>query len=607
MLTPKPSTELGPLTVPPRKAEIVLAEGNRVQLKLSLQLLDDLIEIEELEKRHVSLSEELERVREDRKLVFRAEFEQLQAKEERFGQFAEFLNRAASLAARAGDYEAEATYLQRARGASDDAFTRQRVTDSLLARDDVRAARRLLEACNLEVEAWANLRLAMLDVWNHDIESATARVEKAVSIDPLEPAARLFQGGLALFNGHGEKAIRAFRVASQSRGNSSILFTNLALAHFQTGEIEKTFAALRRAVALGPLNVNAVCILADVAFKFGRDEDAIPSLRYLVTREQKNAGVWSRLARACLQIGKYDEVESSLKHQAGIQSTSSVWNNLGVAYLRLNRRLKAADAFSHALQIGKDKPDRGYFLAARNLAQILFNADRTNELSLFIDEILNKDVGDLCLRDPALTELYAFRLHLLRAAGKSRELRRVATELLESPAAIDKIKMWAMGMAVSHGALCQDDSVLEFVADHVEWISSLPKAESAERTLLFNNVAFALAEVGKVQDAKACLEQISGKVGREPYPTATRGLIRIREGDFERGVRDYKKAIVLAAGRVHKSRIRQKLDLEQGKYWIEANPDRAKRFLDKAVRIQPGEELLTKQAKSILRQLKLER
>jgi len=59
------------------------------------------------------------------------------------------------------------------------------------------------------------------------------------------------------------------------------------------------------AVAIDPLSVNAVIFLADLSNALGRSEEAIPSLRYFVRYEQKNATVWARLSRALLEIGEY--------------------------------------------------------------------------------------------------------------------------------------------------------------------------------------------------------------------------------------------------------------------------------------------------------------
>jgi Tfp pilus assembly protein PilF len=54
----------------------------------------------------------------------------------------------------------------------------------------------------------------------------------------------------------------------------------MAIAYLYAKKNDKALAALRKAVALDPLNENAVSLLADVSHAVGRDEDAVPALRY---------------------------------------------------------------------------------------------------------------------------------------------------------------------------------------------------------------------------------------------------------------------------------------------------------------------------------------
>jgi len=52
------------------------------------------------------------------------------------------------------------------------------------------------------------------------------RVTKALTVDPLDFGARLFQGGLSLIQGKFKDAIYHFRLAAESRDTSSALYTN---------------------------------------------------------------------------------------------------------------------------------------------------------------------------------------------------------------------------------------------------------------------------------------------------------------------------------------------------------------------------------------------
>ena len=64
----------------------------------------------------------------------------------------------------------------------------------------------------------------------------------------------------------------------------------MAVAYARLGLSDKAMVSLKKAVALAPLNATAVFLLADFAFEYGRDEDAVPGLRYLLRIRAEVAG-----------------------------------------------------------------------------------------------------------------------------------------------------------------------------------------------------------------------------------------------------------------------------------------------------------------------------
>ena len=323
MLTPDLPKAQTALTVVPQKVQVVLAEDDGHPLALVLPPFEDLFEIEALKESQISLAEITLLHEGHVEKAFMEELEHEKRKLERFAESPKFLNRLAVLAAAGGDRDQEAHYLELARRFSDDAFFRHRIGDNLIARDRDSDAERVFESLDLESDASANLKLAVFHIRRRDFSAAEARVRKALEIDPLDFGARLFDGGLKLARQDYSGALHSFRVAAEERPTSAALHANMGVAYVGLNLREKALSALKRATALDPINANTVCLLADLANRSGTDEEAIPSLRYLLQFEQKRWDVWSRLARACLRIGirlaSSEEVKTRIRQKLNLE------------------------------------------------------------------------------------------------------------------------------------------------------------------------------------------------------------------------------------------------------------------------------------------------
>lgn len=300
---PKGETEIA---VAPEHVHVVVAEDGSQPLALVLPPLEDIAEIDALKSCLISLNDSSVVLLEERKRRLAQELHSEKHKLERFANSPTLLNRLAILAAASGDREQESYFLGLARESSDDDFFAHRYGDNLVARHKDKEARKIFESMDLSKDVQANLKLAIFYLRDQAFELAEKCVERALEIDPLNFSARLFDGGLALAKRHFERAVHSFRMAINERPTSSAAHANMAIAYVKLDLRDKALSALKRAVALDPLNENAIVLLADVAHRYGLHEEAIPSLRYFVQFEQKEPGIWARLARALLQLGKYD-------------------------------------------------------------------------------------------------------------------------------------------------------------------------------------------------------------------------------------------------------------------------------------------------------------
>ena len=603
MLTPELPKKQEELIVLPQDIQVVLLEDNSESLSLILPPIEELQEIEMLKSEQVSVRDKSFATETSLALGYKQELGRLKLKLARFSKSPTFLNRIANLAAAAGDRDEEAEFLMLANKLHADAFFAHKIGDNLVARNLGSQAKRHFAGLNLENDVYANLRLAYFHVHENELIRAAECVARAVEIDPLSFSARLFEGGLRLARRDFEGAIHSFRVAASERPSSSILYGNMAVAYVALGRVEKAFTALKRSVALDPLNANALFLLSDLAFKLRRDDEAIPSLRYFVMLEQKQAGAWARLARACMQIGSPHEAIAALKRQAALGASSAIWNNLGVAYVRIDDRTRALQAFKHAMQF--DVRDRDFFLAARNLAQMIVGTAPIDELLDFIESVISFDTELLCRQDPVLSAVYVFYIHALIRQGNDRRIVSTCESILSASNVAEPLVIWVLTSLIGRYALSDATigKALELINQHRILIERMKNGEFFGRTMLLNNVAFALGESGRTDEAERYMNWIAGTVHHEAYPTATFGLIQLNKGYLERGLELYEEAARLASQDSDRVRIRQKLNLELGRYWLLSDRLKARVFLERVLKAKDGEKALSDRASKELRAL----
>jgi len=581
--------------------ELVLAEDGGTRLALVLPPFEDLSEIGKLSGRHFSLREKADREWEPFKAAFSAEFDRLEKKKQQFGDSKTFVTHLANLAELAGERDTEYRILVDAPH-HQDTFTKHRMGENLQARGRPKEAEELFLSLDLATDSVANLRIAFFHAQRDELDEAARVVARVLSIDPLDYGGRLFEGALRLARGQYQQAIQSFRIAEEERPTSSVLFTNLAIAYVCAKKHEKALIALRKAVALDPLNDNAVALLADVAHSWGRDEDAVPALRYFVSLEQRLPSIWGRLARSLLKIGRADEALAALRRQANQEDTSAVWNNIGVAHVTIRNRKAALSAFKHSVtKVTSDSISDG-FLAVRNTLAMLIE-DKSYADAIRVANIAIGDDRDRLIRcDKKLGDIYVFLLHSLRHSGHSSQAASISEELLRDEHISFDLRIWVVTQLLAYYSIVPtlSERAIVLAKQYMNVLDSLDDVPERLHEGFINNLAFAFAETGHLDEASKLLPYLSTLVHQWAYPTATLGLIHIRKGHIEKGAQLYEEAIRLASRIEDKRRIRQKINLEMGLHFLQSDQRRAERLLKKAEDENDGSPELRDVARSAL-------
>lgn len=589
-----------PLTVTPFPLEIVIAEDGVVPVTLVLPPLEDILEMQALKNTQFSLKELATQNWHELEDVFIHGLNFLETKKQRFGNSPIYLNRLANFAEMAGKRDKEIQYLKEAKGRSDNSFFDHRIGDNLLATNNAIEAERIFSALDLKSDSYANLRMAYFNIQRRQFDVANNFVAQALKIDPLNFGAHLLEGALGIVQGNYEQAIRSFRIAEEERPGSSSIHMNMAVAYVCLHRPLKALVELRKAVALEPLNQSAVMLLADLSFSQKCDEDAVPSMRFFLEFEQKNPEIWARLARAMLRLGNTYEAIAALKRQGSIKDTSEVWNNLGVAYTLQHNHKKAYEALTHALK--KDSEDnKVYFIASLNIGFLLFEQKRFAELAKFTSAVLSEDIDELAIKDPVLSDIWTLHLHSLWAQKLMQQSVSISESLISRPEITPRLAVWVISWLIAHLALTADGGTraIAIIEEFKNLLGRLSPGDSSRKEMLLNNIAFVYAEHGLCNKAEEILQNLSGKIHKDPYPTATLGLVNIRKGHFERGEHLYEEAIHLAHIKSDKIRIRQKLNFELAKLHLADDVSKSYRYLQKVIDQTEGAPELVTQAKQL--------
>ena len=604
MLTdPIPKDDQKALIVRSEPIELAFTDDGASRLALVLPPYDDLHEIEKLTGSHFSLKAHADKTWERFQSAFAEELATLTVKAGRFGESTTFFTHLANLAELAGDRQQELSILDKAQAkAKDDAFFKHRRGENLQAQGRSAEAEQLFQSFDLKTDMWANLRLAYFHAQRNDMESATRAVSRVLILDPLSYPGRLFEGALHLARGDYHDAIQSFRIAEQERSTSSVLYTNLAIAYVCVKRDEKALTYLRKAVALDPLNHNAVSLLADVAHSANRDEDAVPALRYFVNLEQRVTSLWGRLARALMKIGRPAEALSALQRQASLEDTSAVWNNIGVARSAMGDRVRALEAYKYAMSKVTEETMPDAYLAMRNLLAALVRDKNYNDAIRFAKLAIQEDRAALTRKDKHISDIFVLLIHALRKSNQAESSVVLCEQLLGQDDVVENLRVFVVTQLLAAYGLNQKTlaKAVRLARDSKHLLKLSERIDEELLHSLANNLVFAFAEAGELNEARELMPYLNKMFHKDAYATATLGLIHIRSGNIEKAEKNYEEAIRLAVGSEDKRRIRQKLNLELGFLCLPTDKNKAQRFLTRVEQEREGSQELRDRAREIL-------
>jgi tetratricopeptide (TPR) repeat protein len=264
------------------------------------------------------------------------------------------------------------------------------------AADEYREATRLDPSLE---DAYKNL--GFLEWTEHHLESARAKLQRAVELAPDDSFARYYLGRVQLDAGLYESAFQELDRSGIAWPADPQFLIEAANGYLTLQRQEKAREVMARLSTIS-LNDNEVAVVARLLVSAGDNASAIALLRRLSDRQNPGGPRWAQLdlALSYLAAGNFEKaaaqsrmlIEAPQFAGAPGRDVASAWSVIGIAKARLGQSGAAVDAFHQASKL--DSAREEHWL---NLTRELMELNRNPEAISAAQEALNSNPGSYAL------------------------------------------------------------------------------------------------------------------------------------------------------------------------------------------------------------------
>ena len=494
---------------------------------------------------------------------------------DRFESSASFYKHLSNFTDLMGNYERSHEFISQALKRTDSLYLRQELGDNFIKQDvndNNDKALEYFESLALEKkDVYSYLRVAYFHAIKGNLIKVKQGVLDAYEIDNTNFGVRMFLGALCLWEGDNKRAIRCFRVAIEERPTSANAHVNLAAAYMSLQRVDKALWSLRKALALNPYNQNAVRFYCDALQIAGKDEETIPLLKRYLRYDETSEWIWGFLARAYYNLarqpgkhGSYLASLEALEKQYTFSASSGVYNNMGLVYWQMKQTSKALKNLNQAL-VKRKEEGTGVEVPLYNVCGLLIETGKYDD-ALSVLDAYTQFVSET--KEHSIEKLKFLHVVLLE---KSNSKAKAADFALKYSREVGdpEIKLDLLSKSIYFHSICFPDreNVLA-IADDVINLAKTQSSSSRSRLRAINNLIFAYLVFDENHKAAQLINSISHWIHKDPYATATLGMLKLKSDSIERGKELYKEAISLLHNDEDKNKFRQRFNYELGQAYL---------------------------------------
>jgi tetratricopeptide (TPR) repeat protein len=389
----------------------------------------------------------------------------------------------------------------------------------------------------------------------NSLDQAKEIFTKVLCIESTNISARIRLALIYIIQGKHRESVAEIRKCLAIKGNSPSLYNLLGVAFGIAGLYHKAVLSFRTALAISPTYSGAVVNLA-TTLRLQKKIGEVIELINDYLRKGENRRLREILFEINLETGDFKTglknililLSEAKKKNASLQELSRIFNNMGVVYFNLSNYKEAEEYFLKSL-------------ADKNCANQI-NLQNIIDLYFFLEDIQKaKEFIDIFREVYGERSLYLFYSGLYKT--KTFEPDRAIESLTEFININTKYvpAYTALGFVYS-----------EYFGDYNKAIEVTRQglSQDPDNLGLINNLAYDYLMNGEVDKAKSTLERVA-KVENYMYLVATRGLLKIKEGNIAKGKELYRKAIFMAKNEYVGKQVEQKMYYEIAKYYFNNN------------------------------------
>lgn len=387
------------------------------------------------------------------------------------------------------------------------------------------------------------------------LNEAISDFRKALSFNQRSAISYNALGLCYLLRNKYQQAIKYFTISLNIDRSSITTLKNLAITYQSCGDFRKSAHLMENHLIIHSMDVNARSIAAFSYFKMNNYEQSYWHLEYL----RRN---WQQL---------------SLNEEYLAQ----IFNNIGVIYSYLHKFDLAKEMYQKSIKLCSDEHAA---ITYCNLVELYIGKGRSKDADDLLNKYLSMEPNDYT--PLILIANYYFKLD-------------------------DYVRAHDLLMKVPEN-VGETADALALLANVYEASEDFDKAfKMAERVyqlkpsdpIAVNNLAYYYLRTGHLHDAKDLLDGIRWQKDYF-FAYATKGLLRIMEGDVQEGEQLYNKAENLALKTEWKRLVRQKKHVELGRHYLKSGDNaKATWHLKRALSINPKQELYKYEAERLLAEI----
>jgi tetratricopeptide (TPR) repeat protein len=416
----------------------------------------------------------------------------------------------------------------------------------------------------------ALLSLAAIALRRSDYAEAERLLNRAAASRECEATIHFLLGLVRLYMNNLAGAIAELRIAARADVRNPAVHQALGIVFALRSEFDRAEQEFRATLLLAPNDRASIRSLYQVLLNQKKTGEAVDILKSFVERNPSDLGAREALALGLLDLKKFGSARFHLTRMladvpAGlpVDQVARIQANIGLSWLLEGKEESARVAIKRAIETYP----RVSPIAYENLARLYLgqeNTEAAQDILLQAKAIFPESLATALLLAHVNSLLGDFR-----EAIKGLEIFRTRNDV--------PVEFY-VHLSFFYSQIHSFDASMDAAK---EGLTKFPHS-----AILVNNLAYVYAMTDQLEEARAALKRVPKDIKPTVELTATKGLLRLREGDERRGTELYAEAERLAAEMGNKAlgrRVRQKKHLELARYLI-----RKKSFKGAAVEIKQG-------------------